>query len=163
MLRYLIATLIIILCLIPITSAIEPCPTCPVPTPHIVYVTVTVTIPVPQTLPPTPIPTPTPIPVPTQEPNVLTKFTGLSEYMVYGALFLLLIGGVIIMKLKQKKKPVSIDIQPEPPIKEVIKIEQKSNKYDDLYEDDPPKPEKIVEKPKKPKKPKSLLEQDFEF
>jgi hypothetical protein len=161
MFKYLILFVILLLIILP-ANAIDTCPTCPVPTPHIVYVTVTVTIPVPQTLPPTPIPTP--IPIPTQESNVITKFTGIPEYGIYGLLFLLLAGGVIFMKIKQRKKdkPKKIEIQPE----------ISSDKYGNLYEEDepqqiePPKPiikEKEPKKPKKPKKSVSLLDRDFEF
>jgi hypothetical protein len=172
MLKRLIILFLIILCLIPISSAadVAPCPTCPVPTPYIVYVTVTVTVPVPQTLPPTPAPTPTsPVlqlpPAPTPDQNVITKFTGLSEYIIYGLLFVLLIGGIIFMKFKQNRKN-------KLPVKTPV-IEAPKNKYDYLYEEDtePPEPKPIIkeipqEKPKKPKKPKkpvSLLDKDFEF
>ena len=169
MLKHLIVLFLIILCLIPISSAsdVTPCPTCPIQTPHIVYVTVTVTVPVPQTLPPTPAPTPTPIPLPTppiQEQNIITKFTGLSEYIIYGLLFLLLIGGVIFMKLKQRKKS-------KPQTKTPV-IEAQKTKYDYLYEEeDEPQASIIKEeilpenpkKSKKPKKPVSLLDRDFEF
>ena len=47
MFKYLMALVIILLTILPV-NAVDPCPTCPVPTPHIVYVTVTVTIPVPK-------------------------------------------------------------------------------------------------------------------
>ena len=162
MFKYLIP-LVILLFIILTVNAIDTCPTCPVPTPHIVYVTVTVTIPVPQTLPPTPIPTP--IPIPTQETNIITKFTGVPEYGIYGLLFLLLIGGVVFMKIKQRKKskPKETKIQTEEPL---------SDKYGSLYEEDEPQqielPKPIIKeepskKQKKPKKPVSLLDRDFEF
>jgi hypothetical protein len=160
MFKYLVILVIILLMILPV-NAVDPCPTCPVPTPYIVYVTVTVTIPVPQTLPPTPPPTPIPI----QESNIITKFTGIPEYGIYGLLFLLLIGGVIFMKIKQRRqgKPEKKKILPEP-----------SDKYGNLYEEDddpvqiiePLKPiikEEPPKKLKKPKKPVSLLDRDFEF
>jgi hypothetical protein len=162
MFKYLIPLVILLFIILPV-NAVDTCPTCPIPTPHIVYVTVTVTIPVPQTLPPTPLPTP--IPIPTQEPNILTKFTGIPDYGIYGLLFLLLIGGVIFMKIKQRKKITSkkIKIQPE---------ELPFDKYGSLYEEDEPQqielPKPIIKeepqkKQKKPKKPVSLLDRDFEF
>jgi hypothetical protein len=163
MFKYLIPLVILLFIILPV-NAIDTTTTCPVPTPHIVYVTVTVTIPVPQTLPPTPIPTP--IPIPTQEPNIITKFTGIPEYGIYGLLFLLLIGGVIFMKIKQRKKssaPTNSKIQSEEPL---------IDKYGSLYEEDEPQevelPKQIIKeeppkKQKKPKKPVSLLDRDFEF
>jgi hypothetical protein len=162
MFKYLIPLVILLFIILPV-NAIDTCPTCPVPTPYIVYVTVTVTIPVPQTLPPTPIPTP--IPIPTQEPNIITKFTGLPEYGIYGLLFLLLIGGVIFMKLKQRKMNISKEIK-------IQTDKSSSDKYGSLYEEDEPqqvelqKPiikEEPPKKQKKPKKPVSLLDRDFEF
>jgi len=161
MFKYLIPLVILLFIILPV-NAIDTCPTCPVPTPYIVYVTVTVTVPVPQTLPPTPVPTPTPIP--TQEPNIITKFTGVPEYGIYGLLFLLLIGGIIFMKIKQRRKdkPKEIKIQTEKPY----------DKYGSLYEEDEPQqiefPKSIIKedppkKQKKPKKPVSLLDRDFEF
>lgn len=163
MFKYLIPFVILLLIILP-ANAIDTCPTCPVPTPHIVYVTVTVTIPVPQTLPPTLVPTP--IPIPTQEPNIITKFTGVPEYGIYGLLFLLLIGGIVFMKIKQRKKGTP---------KEINKIQSEetpSDKYGNLYEEDEPQqielPKSIIKeepskKQKKPKKPISLLDRDFEF
>lgn len=155
MFKYLIPILLLILVL-PV-GAIDTCPTCPIPTPNIVYVTVTVTIPVPQTLPPTPMPTPTPVPA---TPSGLF---GIPEYIIYICLFSLLIGGILLTVIKKRRKN-------NPPKPEKLKVEKTvivkpiQNKYDDLYEDDPPKsePEK-PKKVKKPKKPKSLLDQDFEF
>ena len=161
MFKYLIPLVILLFIILPV-NAIDTCPTCPVPTPHIVYVTVTVTIPVPQTLPPTPVPTP--IPIPTQEPNIITKFTGVPEYGIYGLLFLLLIGGVIFMKIKQRRK--------DKPTKIKIQSSISSDKYGNLYEEDEPQqielPKPIIKeeppkKQKKPKKPVSLLDRDFEF
>jgi hypothetical protein len=164
MFKYLIPILILLLLILPV-NAVDTCPTCPVPTPHIVYVTVTVTVPVPQTLPPTSLPTPTPIPIPTQDQNIITKFTGVPEYGIYGLLFLLLIGGVVFMKIKQRKKGA-------PKISKIQTEEPQSDKYGNLYEEDEPQqielPKQIIEeepskKPKKPKKPVSLLDKDFEF
>jgi len=163
MLKYYNAIFLILLCIIifhPVEAANTTCTPCPSQTPYIVYVTVTVPVPVvmPQQ---TPQVTQTLIqqttqridvtPTPPQQ-GILSQITSNQNYII-GGLFLLLIGGIIYLKLKQRKK--------KPP---VIKV---NHDISDLYEETQETPD-IKEEPKpeprkKQKKPKSLLDQDFEF
>lgn len=160
MLKYYNAIFLLLLCIIifnPVHAANTTCTPCPPQTPYIVYVTVTVPVPVIMT--PTPIPTPIPTseridltPTPPQS-NPISQITNNQNYIL-GGLFLLLIGGVVYLKIKQRKK--------KPP---VVKV---NHDVSDLYEEtlDIPKIEEEPEKQeprKKQKKPKSLLDQDFEF
>jgi glutamate synthase domain-containing protein 3 len=88
------------------------------------------------------------------QPSLTSQITKNPEYLLYGCLFLLLVGGVIYIRRRQRKK--------KPPVRKV------DHDLSELYEETEDIPE-IKEEPKKhyeqkrQKKPKSLLDQDFEF
>lgn len=167
MFKHLTILFLLLLCISVVNAANTTCPACPQPTPYIVYVTVTVPVPVTVTPTPTINPEPTifpyPTPPPPSNPTIVTQLSSNTEYIIYAALFLSLIIGIILMRRKQKKV---IQI-PKPKQIEII-----NDKYGNLYEEEEVEPEikpvkkekpEPIKKPKKPKKPKSLLDQDFEF